>query len=218
MMNKEADSKTTFKFLYIQLLEKRVKHDPVTLNTGALAFYNMTRVELKTIAFSAGSKSLSIDNAVFGPVPKRLLFTMAKNADFICTMYTNPYKFQHYIIDFSLFVNGKQYPIEGLSLGVDHEKTSLMGYGTLFEGSGIHHSNAGHQITHDMLVNDYFMLLFDLIPDQGASEAHTSNPEQGNIRVELKFAKSLPEAITCLLYLEFDNSVVTNLARNLTND
>jgi len=76
MMSKEADSKTTFKFLVAQLLVKRVKPDPVTLlahtatlNTGALARYNMTRVELKTFTFSAGSKSLSIDNAVYGPVP-----------------------------------------------------------------------------------------------------------------------------------------------------
>ena len=78
----------------------------------------MTRVELKTFTFSAGSKSLTIDNAVLGPVPKHLLFNMGKNADFIGTIDTNPYKFQHYdISDFSLFVNGKQYLNEGLSLG-----------------------------------------------------------------------------------------------------
>ena len=98
---------------------------------------------------------------------------------------------------------------------MDHEKTSVMGYRTLSEGSGIHHSNAGHQITHDMFVNSYFMLLFDLNPDQGASEAHTSHPEQGNIRVELKFAKPLPEAIMCLVYPEIDNSVLINLERNV---
>jgi len=101
---------------------------------------------------------------------------------------------------------------------MDHENTSVMGYRTLFEGSGIHHSNAGHQITHDMFVNGNFMLLFYLTPDRGASEAHTSHPEQGNIRVEMKFAKPLPEAITCLLYLEFNNSVRINLARNITTD
>ena len=67
-----------------------------------------------------------------------------------------------------------------------------------------------------MFVNVYFMLLFDLTTDQGASEAHTSHHEQGNMRVELKFAKPLPEAITCLLYLEFDNSVLIKLARNVT--
>jgi len=210
MMSKEPDSKITFKFLDAQLLVKSVKFDHVTplahvatLNTGALERYNMTRVELKTFTFSAGSKSMSIDNAVLGLVPKRLLFTMVKNANFVGTIDTNPYKFHHYdIIDFSLFVNGKHYPNEGLSLGMDHEKTSVMGNRTLFEGSGIHHSNAGHQITHDMFVNGYFMLLFYLTPDQGASESHTSHPEQGNIRVEIKFAKTLPEAITCLLYLD----------------
>jgi len=199
MMSKDADSKTTFKFLDSHLLVKRVKPEPdtllaliVTQNTGALERYNKTRVELKTSTFSAGSKSLTIDNAVLGPVPKRLLFTMVKNADFTGTMDTNPYKFQNYnISDFSLFVNGKQYPNEGLSLGMDHEKTSVMGYRALFQGSGIHHSNAGHQITHDMFVNVYFMLLFELTPDQGASEAHTSHPEQGNIRMEMKYGQAI---------------------------
>jgi len=102
MMSKEAGSKTTFKFLDAQLLVKRVKSDPVTLlahtntlNTGTLARYNMTRVELKAFTFFAGSKSLSIDNAVLGYAPKRLLFTMVKNADFIGTIDTNPYKFRH---------------------------------------------------------------------------------------------------------------------------
>jgi len=69
-----------------------------------------------------------------------------------------------------------------------------------------------------MYVNGYFMLYFDLNPDQGATEAHISHTEQGNIRVELKFDKPLPEAVTCLLYLEFDNSILINLVRNVTTD
>ena len=77
-----------------------------TLNTGAIGRYNMTRVELNTFTFSAGSKSLSIDNAVLGRVPKLLLFTMVKNANFIGTIDTNPYKFPRYDInDFSFSVN-----------------------------------------------------------------------------------------------------------------
>jgi len=102
MMSKKGDSKTAFKFLDAQLLVKRVQSEPVkllahnaTLNTGALARYNMTSFELKTFTFSARSKSLSIYNAVLGPVPKRLHFTMDKNTDFIGTMGTNPYKFRH---------------------------------------------------------------------------------------------------------------------------
>ena len=115
-------------------------------------------------------------------------------------------------------MNGKQIPAEGLSLGMDHEKTSVMGYRTLFEGSGIHHSNSGLQITHDMYITGFFMLLFDLTPNRGASEGHTSHPDNGNIRVELKFAKTLPEPITCIFYREYDNSVRIDNSRTVSTD
>ena len=190
-----------------------------TLARGALARYNLTRVELKTYTFSSGSQSLSIDNAVLGPLPKRFLFTMVKNTDFLGSMTTNPYNFRHYdLISFALKVNGKQIRTEGLSLGMDQEKTSVMGYRTLFEGSGIHHSNSGLQITHDMYIKGFFMLLIDLTPDLGASEGHTSHPDNGNIRVELKFAKRLPEPMACLFYLEYDNSVRFDNSRRVSTD
>jgi len=69
-----------------------------------------------------------------------------------------------------------------------------------------------------MFINGYFILLFDRTLDRGASEDHTSHHEQGNIRVEMKFNKPLPEAIACLLCLEFDNSVLIILVRNFTTD
>jgi hypothetical protein len=62
------------------------------------------------------------------------------------------------------------------------------------------------------------MLLFDLTPDRVTSESHTTYPENGNIRIQTKFDHPLTEAIMCLLYLEFDNSVHVDLARNVTTD
>jgi hypothetical protein len=91
-----------------------------------------------------------------------------------------------------------------------------MGYKTLFEGSGIHHSNSELQITHDMCISGYFMLLFDLTPDIAASEGYTSPVEGGNIRIELTFKEALKKAITCLLYLEHDNSVRIDSLRTVT--
>jgi hypothetical protein len=109
LMNKSTDTKTTFKFLDAYLLVRHVQPNPVileaqekALENGALARYNMTRVDLKTFTFSTGSKSRSIDNEVLGPLPKRLLFTMIKNTDFNGSVDTNPYKFRHYISEYSL--------------------------------------------------------------------------------------------------------------------
>ena len=116
-----------------------------------------------------------------------------------------------------MFVNGKQVPNECLSLDMSHEKSSFMGYRTLFDGSGIHHSNAGLQITHDMYISGFFLLLFDLAPDHEASEGHTSHMDNGNIRIESHFTKPLPVAITSLLYMEYDNCVRIDHSRNVSS-
>jgi len=59
---------------------------------------------------------------------------------------------------------------------MDHEKSSVMGYRMLSVCSGILHSNSGLQITHDMYISGYFMVLFDLTPDRATSEGHTHTP------------------------------------------
>ena len=107
-------------------------------------------------------------------------------------------------------------PIEDLSLDMDHEKSSVMCYRTLFEVSGIHRSNTGLQITHDMYINVSFMLLLYLNPERVASEAYTSLLENGNIRIEMQFRQPLPEAIICLLYRECDSTFLINYSRKVT--
>ena len=69
-----------------------------------------------------------------------------------------------------------------------------------------------------MYINGFFVIVYDLTPDLAASEGHMSPPTSGDIRIDLKFAKALPEAITCLLYLEYDNSVHIDLARIVSTD
>jgi hypothetical protein len=138
-MNRDVNANVIFKFLDAKLLVKRVKPNPAialahnsVLSKGELAKYNLTRVELKTFTYVSGSQSLSINNAVLGYLPKRLLFTMVKNTEFLGTIETNPYRFHHFDINNSaLYVNSKQVSSESLSLGMGHEMTSVMAYRTL---------------------------------------------------------------------------------------
>jgi len=69
-----------------------------------------------------------------------------------------------------------------------------------------------------MYISGYFMFLFDLTPDLAASEGHTSPVEGGNIRIELTFKEALKEAVTWLLYLQYDNSVRVDSLRTVTTD
>jgi len=203
LLGSKGNGKIYFKILEALLYVKRIRPSASILTAHNEALfavypirYNVTRIEIKTFTFSAGSQSLSINNAVLGRLPKRLIFTMVKNTDFLLTMSTNPFNFCHFDFNyFTMYVNLRQVPPEGLSLDMSHEKTAIMGYRTLFEGSGIHHSNSGSQITPAKYINGYFMLVFDLTPDLAASEGHISDPVNGDIRLELKFEKALPDPI-----------------------
>ena len=62
------------------------------------------------------------------------------------------------------------------------------------------------------------MLMFDITPDRAESEGHASHSDNGNVRIELKFAKSLPDAIVCLIYLEYDGTVLIDDKRVVTTD
>ena len=144
---------------------------------------------------------------------------MVKNTDFLGTMNSNPFNFRHYVLThFAMYITGKQVPTEGLTLDMSREKTAVMGHRILFEGSGIYHPISGLQITPAKYINGYFMLVFDLTPDLAASEAHISDPAHGHIRIEIKFRKSLPGPLVCLLYLEYDGAVLIDAMRQVTTD
>jgi hypothetical protein len=121
LMAKDADSNVKFKLREAQVFFRLIAvNDSIlyahnkTLEAGAPALYHMTRVEVKTFTFAAGSQFLSIDNAVLGPLLKRILFTLVINKDFLGTLDSNPYNFRHYgIREFELYVNGRQIPSEG---------------------------------------------------------------------------------------------------------
>jgi hypothetical protein len=85
LTNKDADSKVVFKLLDSQLLVMRIEPNRAyliihtkALQAGAVAKYNITRVEVKSFTFGSGSQSMFIDNAVLGTLPKRLLFAFTK--------------------------------------------------------------------------------------------------------------------------------------------
>jgi hypothetical protein len=79
-------------------------------------------------------------------------------------------------------------------------------------------TDVGLQVIHDSYINGFFMLLFDLTPDLAASEGHASHPDNGHVGIELKFAKALPDPVTSLLYLEYENSIRVDLQRTVSTD
>jgi len=161
---------------------------------------------------------VSIDNMVLGPYQNacssRCFETWISQDRRTLTPTSRHFGLNYFV----MYVNGKQVTSEGLSLNTANSKTCTMAYQTLFSGLGIHHGNTGIQITPAQFMKGSFMLIFDLTPDGCASGGHTSLPDDGNIRIELKFDEALADAMTILLYNEFDASIQIDRLRNVLTD
>jgi len=71
-------------------------------------------------------------------------------------------------------------------------------------------------ITLEMFTKRFYLLGFDLTPGREADEDHISLPRQGNVRIEARFKKPLPEPVICILYAEFPGHIESDHSRNVT--
>ena len=173
------------------------------------ASYFYRRAEIKPFTIPANQQSITLNNISNGILPSFLLFTMIPNTNFVGTVSTNPYHFVHNNMEyFALYVKDKlinSIPIQ--SVFSSTRKLFSRAYETLFSGTNIHHSDKGHMITPSMFTNGYFMLTFLLTPDLSDDLLHTSLPDRGDVRIELRFKSALTTSTTCLLYLLYDSSI-----------
>ena len=191
-----------------------VAHNKILENNNAR--YHYKRTELKTFTIPSGGRTLSLDNAIVGRIPNTIIFAMVDNEAYAGSLSKNPFALSHYSLEnFSLFVNGVQVPSEGLQCNFSSKKYWARAYDTIFSGSGIKHYNRGNQITYDMFGHGYFMLIFDLTPDDSGNEDYISLGDRGVVRIEARFEKELTKTVTCLLFSEYDATLEIDKNRNI---
>ncbi|KYN16529.1 Transmembrane protein 26 [Trachymyrmex cornetzi] len=118
--------------------------------------YPLTRVEVKTFTIHAGVVGESIDNAILGQLPKRIIVGFVDNKAFNGDRKLNPFNFKNYRINFfSLYLFSKDEPL------------FVEAYYTIFSGTDIHFLNEGN--SRDDYANDYTLFAFDLTPDLSAN-------------------------------------------------
>lgn len=192
----------------------------VTINPGVLiaheqvlsqkmAVYPYKRVEVKSYTVPGKNMTISLDNCIIGVLPTFLLFCMVDNDAYNGRRSKNPFNFKHNdITSFHLNVNGVQIPNQPLTFDYsDVNPVSTRGYSSLFRNSGIHYFNTGNLITKDYYDNGCFWLCFDLTADQSCTGNCANLLNQGTVRIDARFAKELPNTITCLIYAEYDAAI-----------
>ncbi|KAL8566202.1 hypothetical protein ACOMHN_063092 [Nucella lapillus] len=90
-------------------------------------------------------------------------------------------------------------------------------YLTTLEGSGLLHNDAAAGFSLDRFTKGYALFCFDLTPslvDGDQFELVKSAP----MRLELKFAKALPNPVVVLIYGELDGLIEVNKSRQVLTD
>lgn len=210
---------------HIQILEatlmiRRVKvsADVLIRNEKILstttAKYPITRVQVKSAVINSGIDGTTLDNITLGQIGRRYIIGFVKNKAFNGDRALNPYNFDHFNINFlSLSVNGVQVPSRQLQPNFT-SGLYVEAYHALFSGTGIHFLNQGNCISRDAFKKGYCLFAFDLTPDLSANcSSHFNLIRHGSVRIDVKFSQALTDNINCLVYVEYDNLLEIDSAR-----
>ncbi|KYN14630.1 Uncharacterized protein F54H12.2 [Trachymyrmex cornetzi] len=223
----ETRTLSKIRILDASLLVRRAKISPGVLLAHArmlsktTAKYPLTRVEVKTFTIHAGVVGESIDNAILGQLPKRIIVGFVDNKAFNGDRKLNPFNFKNYRINFfSLYADGIQIPSRPLQPNFSKDEPLYVeAYHTIFSGTGIHFLNEGNSISRDDYANGYTLFAFDLTPDLSANCAgHWNLVKHGSLRLEVRFEKALSVTINCIVYAEFDNVLEIDSSRQVIVD
>lgn len=185
---------------------------------NAVLKYPIRRIEVKTFALASGLQSVSIPNAFIGQSPARLLLTFVSNESFNGKINKNCFKFHHYNLNYLCVLKGGiMIPAKPFTPDFQ-EKLYARSYLSLFTDLGRYHACQNLNINYSEFEGGYSLFVFDLTPDFEASSAHVSIAKNENLTIDLKFAVSLPETISLIVFAEFHNTVEIDKGRSVYTD
>jgi hypothetical protein len=180
------------------------------------ALYTYTRCETKSYSIPKGTHSFNLDNVFQLSRPSRLVFGLVSSEAFNGQYSKNPFEFKHYdVTDVAVVVNGETVPGRPMKLTfADTARDSISGYLGLFEGTGRSGTDFGNGLTPSDFAKGYTLFAYNLDPDLKRGK-YLNLVKRANVRIELRFAKALPETINVVVYAEHPAIFEVDQARNV---
>lgn len=177
------------------------------------AVYPYKKSEVRNFTIAQNANSFQLDNVAQGILPEFIIVCFVDNAAYIGDDTKNPFHFQNFkLTNFSASVNGVE--IAPRHLDFDFTKTnarSSHAYFSLFDHLNVRKLDRGNQITKELYDGGMFMLGYDLTADHNST--CNNRLESGTLRLDAKFSENLSNAITVLVYLQFDSYLLIDANR-----
>lgn len=180
----------------------------------ASAFYPISRVDVQGRTINQGVISDKFENVIKGILPRRIIIGMVESEAYNGSLRKNPFSFKHFNLqELSVSVDGENTPYPPFSLNFSDKNNSrfLRAYYSLVNlESGAHNS-----IKPIDYLNGYNLIGFNLSPDGCVNTDHFNPDKTGNLRISFKFATALEQAISVILYMEYENYFEISKLRNI---
>ena len=147
-----------------------------------------------------------------GELPSRVVIGFVSAGAYSGDYKMNPFNFKHYNIEFlCVYANGQSVPSKALQPKFD-TNNYIEAYHTLFSGMGIEMGDAGVYCTREDYGQGYTLVVFDLTSHVYMADQQPLH-KKGNLSLEARFAKALPEAINVLVYAAFPSQLQVDQTR-----
>ena len=205
------------------LYVRRVKVSPSVLRghlTGLdnyNAIYPIQRTEMQTFTITAGSQSFNRENIFRGQLPKLLVMGMVDNDAFNGSFNKNPFNFKHNDLNFlALYRDGGATPFRPFQPDFANN-LCMLDYISIFQSLELWNRDETIPITFEDFKGGYTIYAFNLAPNL-AFTGHEQPYRDGNLRLEFKFAKALPNTINVVLMALFYGRIEVTKSRDILLD
>ena len=201
----------------LQMCEILVNSDVILAHSKALsiapAHYCFMDADFKQYSIAQGQYSFTIDNMYLGNVPSKMYVFMIPSEAFNGDYKRNPFNFINGSVNsISFMVDGQSVP-HITPFKPDFESGNYFeSYLSLLENCKLNGRDNG--ITAREFANGYCIHSFD-IDCQNLEDDYFPKPKKGHTRLNVSFAKPLPEAVTLVVYGKFPKSIKIDSTRGV---
>jgi hypothetical protein len=212
----------TVELLDARLYMHRSKVNPAVVQAhhralqSATAKYFINRKEIKAFNLQQGIIDGYLNNVQNGVLPRRIYVGFVSNEAFNGKNDLNPYYFFHYgIRHIACYLDGNQYPLRPYSPDFNKKKY-IREYFGLFEAANQTGNKVDIGITREEYGDGFTLFGFNFAPDlaEGCTRSGYVSPlRYGTLRIEVKFSQALKEAITAVVFCDYDSLIELPLSR-----
>ena len=206
--NIQADEKIKIVDATLKMCIQRPNPALTMAHTKALeestAMYPYMNSTIKIASIAEGEFSFSADNMFQEEVPSQLILGLVSSKAYSGDYKRSPFNFQHYDCNFvALYVDGQSLPTKPLQSQFN-EGNYLSAYKTL--------QSVGSDVWIDRTeyANGYTLYVLDINP-----YVDFNAKRKAHCRLELRFAKALPESVTLVMYGKFPEILRIDQARSV---